>query len=87
MEHTTFESQKTDQPLAADRRDNLYEVLEHDGGERGRNWTGRTRSTSLYTKAALHPGRAAATAALGIMLAVAGPALSRAYRRSGSPAS
>jgi hypothetical protein len=87
MEHTTFESQKTDRPLAAGRRDNLYEVLEHDGGERGRNWTGRTRSTSLYTKAALHPGGAAATATLGIILAVAGPALSRAYRRSGSPAS
>jgi NAD(P)-dependent dehydrogenase (short-subunit alcohol dehydrogenase family) len=87
MEHTTFESQKTDQPLAADRRDNLYEVLEHDGGERGRNWTGRTKSTSLYTKAAFHPGGAAATVALGIILAVAGPALSRAYRRSGSPAS
>jgi NAD(P)-dependent dehydrogenase (short-subunit alcohol dehydrogenase family) len=86
MERTTFESQKTDRQLAEDRRDNLYEVLEHDGGERGRNWTGRTKSTSLYTKAALHPGKAAVTAALGIILAAAGPALSRAYRRSSSSA-
>src|SRR4029453_2557838 len=84
MEHTTFESQKTERQLAEDRRDNLYEVLEHDGGERGRNWKGRPGRPSLYTKAALHWGEAAVTAALGVILAVAGPALSRAYRRSGS---
>ena len=62
MERTTFDSQKTDRPVAADRSDNLYEAVEHDGGERGRNWQGRTKSTSLYTRAALHPAMAAAIA-------------------------
>ena len=71
MERTTFDSQKTDRLVAADRRDNLYEPVEHDGGERGRNWTGRTRSTSLYTAAALHPELAAAAFAAGVGLLAA----------------
>jgi NAD(P)-dependent dehydrogenase (short-subunit alcohol dehydrogenase family) len=58
MERTTFDSQLTDIPVTADRKDNLYEPVEYDGGERGRTWKGRTKSTSLYTWAALHPRRA-----------------------------
>jgi len=71
MERTTFESQLTKLPVAPDRKDNLYEPVEYDGGERGRTWTGRTRGTSLYTKAALHPGVTAAAAAVGLGLLLA----------------
>lgn len=71
MERTTFHSQLTDQPVAADRRDNLYEPVEHDGGERGRTWPGRTRETSLYTWAALHPARVT-VGLLGLTVAAAG---------------
>ncbi len=70
MEKTTFESQKTDVPVG-DRPNNLYEPVAHDGGERGSNWTGRTKSTSLYTKAALHPGMTAVAAAVGVGLIAA----------------
>jgi hypothetical protein len=63
MERNTFESQKTEVRLPVSRRDNLYEPLSHDGGERGRNWTGRTMRRSLYTTAVLNPGKAAAVAA------------------------
>lgn len=70
MEGTTFESQKTDKPVG-DRPDNLYTPVAHDGGERGRNWTGRTKGTSLYTSAVLHPELAAAAAALGFGLVAA----------------
>jgi short-subunit dehydrogenase len=62
MERWTFASQATDQPLNG-RRDNLYEPLAHDGGERGRTWRGHTRESSLYTSAFLHP-RVTATAML-----------------------
>jgi NAD(P)-dependent dehydrogenase (short-subunit alcohol dehydrogenase family) len=65
MEKTTFESQETNKP-ALDRPNNLYAPVAHDGGERGRNWTGRTKSTSLYTKAALHPELTMAVAAVGV---------------------
>ncbi|HEX6534016.1 MAG TPA: SDR family oxidoreductase [Gemmatimonadaceae bacterium] len=65
MERTMFESQRTDKAVA-DRPNNLYEPVANDGGERGSNWTGRTRRVSLYTAAALHPRRAAAVAALGV---------------------
>jgi len=60
MEHTTFASQQTDQVVARDRRDNLYEPVASDGGERGRTWKGRTKRTSAYTWAALHPRQTAA---------------------------
>ena len=69
MERWTFDSQLTDRP-AHDRPDNLYEPLTDDGGERGRNWSGHTRRTSLYTKAFLHP-RAAVTVLLGLAGGVA----------------
>jgi len=54
MERTTSESQMTDVPVAPGRRDNLYEPVEDDGGERGR-YAGRVSEHSLYTHAALHP--------------------------------
>jgi NAD(P)-dependent dehydrogenase (short-subunit alcohol dehydrogenase family) len=83
MERTAFTSQKTDQPLAAGRRDNLYAPVDHDGGERGRNWKGRTKSTSLFTRAALRPRATAATAAaVGFALLVAGRVARRACARA-----
>jgi NAD(P)-dependent dehydrogenase (short-subunit alcohol dehydrogenase family) len=63
LEKVGFESQKTDIPASG--RNNLFAPLPHDGGERGRNWQGRVRKTSLYTRAALNP-KTAALAALGI---------------------
>lgn len=54
MERSTFESQMTDE-IAGFRPDNLYAPVAWDGGERGSNWTGRTKRTSAYTMAALHP--------------------------------
>lgn len=62
MEKTTFDSQQTDKPVG-DRPDNLHEPVAHDGGERSGNWSGRTKSTSLYTSAALHPRITTAVAA------------------------
>jgi NAD(P)-dependent dehydrogenase (short-subunit alcohol dehydrogenase family) len=71
MERSTFDSQLTDIPVAPDRTDNLYAPVEYDGGERGRTWTGRTKGTSLYTRAALHPGVTAVAAVVGLGLALA----------------
>jgi NAD(P)-dependent dehydrogenase (short-subunit alcohol dehydrogenase family) len=76
MEKTTFQSQKTERPAGA-RPDNLYAPVVHDGGERGGNWTGRTKCTSLYTTAALHPKRTAAIVAVGL----GALALARSARR------
>ena len=85
MERTTFNSQLTNQLVAADRRDNLYEPVEHDGGERGRTWTGRTKESSLYTWAALHPERATLALA-GLTLAAAGlRSMGRARERAAHP--
>jgi NAD(P)-dependent dehydrogenase (short-subunit alcohol dehydrogenase family) len=71
MEKTTVRAQQTKIPVAM-RPDNVYAPVAYDGGERGQNWTGRTKSTSLYTSAALHPRRTATLLALGIgALAVA----------------
>jgi hypothetical protein len=64
------------------RPDNLYQALEHDGGERGSNWTGRTKSMSLYTSAALHPERTAAAAAVGLGVVLA--AVTGARRLAGA---
>jgi NAD(P)-dependent dehydrogenase (short-subunit alcohol dehydrogenase family) len=61
MERKTFQSQMTEQPTGG-RADNLYAPLPHDGGERGRNWSGHVRGTSLYTAASLHPVRSALAA-------------------------
>lgn len=65
MERSLFDSQRTDVPVG-DRPDNLYEPVADDGGERGRNWTGRTMRTSLYTTAALRPALAAGAAAVAL---------------------
>jgi hypothetical protein len=54
MQRWTFGSQRTDVPTNG-RADNLYTPLADDGGERGRNWTGHVRGSSVYTKAVLHP--------------------------------
>jgi NAD(P)-dependent dehydrogenase (short-subunit alcohol dehydrogenase family) len=64
MERSMFDAQRTELPLGG-RPDNLYAPVLSDGGERGSNWTGRTKSTSVYTRAALHPRAAGAAAALG----------------------
>jgi hypothetical protein len=78
MERTTTESQMTDVPIAAGRRDNLYEPVDDDGGERGR-YAGRVSEHSLYTHAALHPKRAlVAGSALGLALAAGWRALRKA---------
>jgi NAD(P)-dependent dehydrogenase (short-subunit alcohol dehydrogenase family) len=69
MERTTFESQKTKISASADRPNNLYEPVEHGGGERGR-FQGRVKKRSVYTEAVLHPRITAAIvaglAALGV---------------------
>jgi hypothetical protein len=71
MERWTFESQGTDKP-ANGRPDNLYDPVQRDGGERGRNWDGHTRESSVYTRAALYPrATAAVIVALGLCLGAA----------------
>jgi NAD(P)-dependent dehydrogenase (short-subunit alcohol dehydrogenase family) len=75
MERSTFEAQMSDRPLAGARPDNLYDPVEHDGGERGRNWTGRVHGRSVQTMAALHPVGTAGLVGLlvaGGILAMAG---------------
>ena len=74
MERTTFESQKTDLIAPADRPTNLYEPMEHDGGERGR-FRGRVKKWSAYTESVLHPKVAAA------MALTAGAAVAAGVRR------
>jgi len=87
MERSTFDSQLTKLPVTPERRDNLYEPVEYDGGERGRTWTGRTRGMSLYTKAALHPGLTAVAAVLGLGLVLAATSRRRGgSARGGEPA-
>lgn len=76
MERTTFKSQMTKQPTGG-RPDNLYAPVPHDGGERGQNWSGHVRRTSLYTAASMHPARS--MFALGCM-GVAAVALLSARR-------
>jgi NAD(P)-dependent dehydrogenase (short-subunit alcohol dehydrogenase family) len=83
MERSTFDSQLTKLPVTPERRDNLYEPVEYDGGERGRTWTGRTRGMSLYTKAALHPGLTAVAAVLGLGVVLAATARRRGASESG----
>jgi hypothetical protein len=71
MERWTFDSQVTNKPLRG-RPDNLYQPVLRDGGERGRNWLGHTRKSSVYTRAALHPRAAVAMiAALALGLGAA----------------
>jgi hypothetical protein len=73
MERWTVDSQNTDKPVAG-RPDNLYAPVPSDGGERGANWTGHTRESSIYTSAALRPRRTAGllvVAAMGLAAALA----------------
>jgi NAD(P)-dependent dehydrogenase (short-subunit alcohol dehydrogenase family) len=83
MEWTTFESQKTRLPLGAERVDNLYAPVERDGGERGKNWAGRTRGWSVYTSAVRHP-RVTAALVVGGMALLAGM---RRVRKAAGPSS
>jgi NAD(P)-dependent dehydrogenase (short-subunit alcohol dehydrogenase family) len=83
MEKSTFDSQKTDKPVG-DRPSNLHEPVADDGGERGRNWSGRTKGSSLYTTAALHPATSVAAVAVGLgLVAAAGLARQRRAERRG----
>jgi NAD(P)-dependent dehydrogenase (short-subunit alcohol dehydrogenase family) len=78
MERNSFESQQTDMPLAESRRDNLYEHVPDDGGERGRNWSGRAAMRSVYTTASLHPKRALAVAAAAGLALLGAAGITRA---------
>jgi NAD(P)-dependent dehydrogenase (short-subunit alcohol dehydrogenase family) len=71
MERNTFKAQHTDRPVANGRRDNLFQPVVHDGGERGRSWRGRVHARSLQTAAALHPGVAAGLAVAVVAAGVA----------------
>ena len=71
MERWTFDGQSSGKPFNG-RPDNLYAPVAHDGGERGRNWEGHTRRSSVYTQAIMHPRTASAViGALGVGLALA----------------
>jgi hypothetical protein len=76
MERWTFDSQRTETPTNG-RADNLYHPVADDGGERGHNWSGHTRRSSIYTTAAVQPVR---TAAIAGALAGAAAALAVARR-------
>jgi NAD(P)-dependent dehydrogenase (short-subunit alcohol dehydrogenase family) len=78
MERWTFDSQLTDKP-ANGRPDNLYEPVAEDGGERGRNWAGHTRRSSLYTRAFLYP-KATAVISSGFALLVGAALAARRAR-------
>jgi NAD(P)-dependent dehydrogenase (short-subunit alcohol dehydrogenase family) len=83
MERSTFKAQMSDQPVTGARQDNLYDPLEYDGGERGRNWSGRVHARSFQTAAALHPARSAGMLAMlmaGGILAMAGRRRTRISR-------
>jgi len=55
FERTQFEGQKyKDRPASSRRRDNLYEPLENDGGERGR-YDGPVMESSAYSRVARSP--------------------------------
>lgn len=66
MERWTFDAQST-RTATDGRADNLISPVGHDGGERGRNWHGHTRESSVYTAMMLRP--------LATMLAAGGIAL------------
>jgi len=74
LERSAFNSQTTNVPTDG-RPDNLHAPLDADGGERGRTRHGRTRRSSVYTNASLHPARTAAAlgvTGLGLVAIVAG---------------
>jgi hypothetical protein len=90
MERSTFDAQLTDVPADADRPTNLYEPLEHDGGERGQFQFrgGRVKKWSAYTEAVLHPretlGIFASAVAVAAALRVARKARKRKIEQTSS---
>jgi NAD(P)-dependent dehydrogenase (short-subunit alcohol dehydrogenase family) len=69
-ERSPFDLRTSHLALVGDRRDNLYEPVPDDGGERGHNYSGRVMRRSFYTAASLNPGKTAmVAAAFGIALA------------------
>jgi NAD(P)-dependent dehydrogenase (short-subunit alcohol dehydrogenase family) len=80
----TFHSQQTG-AAAGGRAGNLYEPLAEDGGERGRNWRGHTRASSMVTKAALNPRAAVGIATMLLATIVAGLAATRQRPHFASP--
>lgn len=87
MERWAFDSQKTEITTVPGRRDNLYNPVEDDGGERGRNWWGHTRASSVYTQAMLHPAATAGIAAATLALAGAAWRISAGRKRRAAAAS
>jgi NAD(P)-dependent dehydrogenase (short-subunit alcohol dehydrogenase family) len=77
MTRAMFRGQQTDRPTNG-RPDNLYLPVSHDGGRRGRNWTGRTLRTSAYTSATLHP-RAVAAIVFGVAALLTGRAVAKQH--------
>jgi len=70
FEKSGFESQKyRDRPASTRRRDNLYEPLDEDGGERGA-YDGHVMKSSAYSTAAMSPLTSLVTV-IGLGLAVA----------------
>jgi short-subunit dehydrogenase len=70
MERTTFDSQKTKDVVRDDRRDNLYEPVDHDGYARG-HFAGRVHKWSAYTRAVLHPKATAAIVSAALVATAA----------------
>jgi NAD(P)-dependent dehydrogenase (short-subunit alcohol dehydrogenase family) len=71
MERWTFDAQKTGTPAPETRPSNLYAALDSDGGERGRNWDGHTRRSSVITQALLHPASVAGVLTVALVAATA----------------
>jgi hypothetical protein len=64
MERAMFESQRTDIP-SRERAGNLYVHSPNEGRERG-GYPGHVLESSVYTRAALSPGKALLAAGLGL---------------------
>ncbi|HEU5303685.1 MAG TPA: SDR family oxidoreductase [Gemmatimonadales bacterium] len=64
MERTLFDAQRSDSP-AAGREGNLYMPAPPEGRERG-SYRGHVRRSSVYTRAAMSPGRALLAAGVGL---------------------
>jgi hypothetical protein len=64
MERAMFDSQRSDTP-AGQRADNLYAPAPNEGNERG-GYRGHVMGSSVYTRAALTPGKALLAAGLGL---------------------
>jgi hypothetical protein len=64
MERAMFKGQRSDRP-AAERSDNLFRPSEQENLERG-GYEGHVMRSSMYTRAALSPGKALLAAGLGL---------------------